>query len=76
MDQAALTGESLPVAMVGGDEAKMGSTAVRGEVSAIVKNTGAMESCGFGVRGMAGCVFNGRPRSRQCTGYLDGTNYS
>jgi len=41
VDQAALTGESLPVAMVGGDEAKMGSTAVRGEVSAIVKNTGA-----------------------------------
>ena len=41
IDQAALTGESLPVTMQGGGEPKMGSTVVRGEVSAVVMYTGA-----------------------------------
>lgn len=34
VDQAALTGESLPVTMYKGDSVKMGSTVVRGEVEA------------------------------------------
>jgi H+-transporting ATPase len=37
VDQSALTGESLPVTMYRGDSAKMGSTAVRGEVEATVE---------------------------------------
>ena len=41
IDQAALTGESLPVTMYKGDSCKMGSTAVRGEVEATVEFTGA-----------------------------------
>lgn len=41
IDQAALTGESLPVTMQGGGEPKMGSTVTRGEVSAVVMYTGA-----------------------------------
>jgi hypothetical protein len=40
VDQAALTGESLPVTMFEGDSAKMGSTVVRGEVEATVDATG------------------------------------
>jgi len=40
VDQAALTGESLPVTMYEGDEPKMGSTVVRGEVEATVAFTG------------------------------------
>lgn len=40
VDQAALTGESLPVTMYGGDSVKMGSTVVRGEVEATVEFTG------------------------------------
>ena len=41
VDQAALTGESLPVTMMAGGQPKMGSTVVRGEVSAVVTFTGA-----------------------------------
>lgn len=41
IDQAALTGESLPVTMYQGDSCKMGSTVVRGEVEATVEFTGA-----------------------------------
>jgi magnesium-transporting ATPase (P-type) len=41
IDQAALTGESLPVTMFQGDSCKMGSTVVRGEVEATVEFTGA-----------------------------------
>lgn len=40
MDQSALTGESLPVTLKKGMPAQMGSTAVRGEVNATVKDTG------------------------------------
>ncbi len=40
VDQAALTGESLPVTMHEGDEPKMGSTVVRGETEATVVYTG------------------------------------
>jgi H+-transporting ATPase len=41
IDQAQLTGESLPVTMFKGDKPKMGSTVVRGEVEATVEFTGA-----------------------------------
>jgi H+-transporting ATPase len=41
VDQAALTGESLPVSMLAGDRPKMGSTVSRGEVEATVEYTGA-----------------------------------
>lgn len=41
VDEAALTGESLPVQMFQGSSAKMGSTVVRGEVEATVEFTGA-----------------------------------
>mmetsp|Transcript_36304 Transcript_36304/g.43876 ORF Transcript_36304/g.43876 Transcript_36304/m.43876 type:complete len:903 (+) Transcript_36304:236-2944(+) len=41
VDQAALTGESLPVTMRAGDVAKMGSTCVRGEIEAIASATGS-----------------------------------
>ena len=41
VDQAALTGESLPVTLSPGDNAKMGSNVVRGEIEAIVNATGA-----------------------------------
>ena len=41
IDQAQLTGESLPVTMFKGDRAKMGSTVARGEVEATVEFTGA-----------------------------------
>ncbi len=40
VDQAALTGESLPVTFYKGDSCKMGSTVVRGEVEATVEFTG------------------------------------
>jgi magnesium-transporting ATPase (P-type) len=40
VDQSALTGESLPVTLKKGMAAQMGSTAVRGEVNATVKDTG------------------------------------
>ena len=41
VDQAALTGESLPVNMFKGDSCKMGSTVVRGETEATVEFTGS-----------------------------------
>eukprot|EP00977_Amphora_coffeiformis_P013850 scaffold3763_cov165-Amphora_coffeaeformis.AAC.1 len=41
VDQAALTGESLPVTFYKGDSCKMGSNVVRGEVEATVELTGA-----------------------------------
>ena len=41
VDEAALTGESLPVTMFQGSSVKMGSTVVRGEVDATVEFTGA-----------------------------------
>ena len=41
VDQAALTGESLPVTMYTGSECLMGSNVVRGEVEATVMNTGS-----------------------------------
>lgn len=41
VDQAALTGESVPVAMFRNDCCKMGSTVVRGEVEGTVEFTGA-----------------------------------
>jgi H+-transporting ATPase len=41
VDQAALTGESLPVTMCKGDACLMGSTVARGEQEAIVELTGA-----------------------------------
>lgn len=41
MDQAALTGESLPVTFYQKDIAKMGSSVVHGEAEAIVAETGA-----------------------------------
>jgi len=40
VDQAALTGESLPVTMYAGSECLMGSNVVRGEVEGTVINTG------------------------------------
>ena len=40
VDQAALTGESLPVTMAIGSSVKMGSTVCRGEVDATVGTTG------------------------------------
>mmetsp|Transcript_8467 Transcript_8467/g.18971 ORF Transcript_8467/g.18971 Transcript_8467/m.18971 type:complete len:823 (+) Transcript_8467:274-2742(+) len=40
VDQAALTGESLPVTFYKGDCCKMGSTVVRGEVNATIEFTG------------------------------------
>lgn len=40
IDQAALTGESLPVTMYRGDCPKMGSTCVRGETEGTVESTG------------------------------------
>ena len=47
VDQAALTGESLPVTMYKGDSCKMGSTVVRGEVEGTVEFTGANTFFGF-----------------------------
>jgi H+-transporting ATPase len=41
LDQAALTGECLPVAKFKGDRCQMGSTVVRGEVEATVEFTGS-----------------------------------
>jgi len=41
VDQSALTGESLPVTMYRGENAKMGSTVTRGEVEGTVESTGA-----------------------------------
>jgi magnesium-transporting ATPase (P-type) len=41
VDEAALTGESLPVTMFQGSSCKMGSTVVRGEVEGTVEFTGA-----------------------------------
>ena len=41
VDQAALTGESLPVTMYPGDSAKMGATVKRGEIEAHVSATGS-----------------------------------
>ncbi len=41
VDQSALTGESLPVTMYKGSEAKMGSTVTRGEVEATVDVSGS-----------------------------------
>lgn len=41
VDEAALTGESLPVQKFHGDSVKMGSTVVRGEVEGTVEFTGA-----------------------------------
>ena len=41
VDQAALAGESLPVTMHAGAEAKMGSTVTRGEIEATVSATGS-----------------------------------
>eukprot|EP00550_Attheya_septentrionalis_P012810 CAMPEP_0198306192 /NCGR_PEP_ID=MMETSP1449-20131203/58292_1 /TAXON_ID=420275 /ORGANISM="Attheya septentrionalis, Strain CCMP2084" /LENGTH=1024 /DNA_ID=CAMNT_0044008741 /DNA_START=78 /DNA_END=3152 /DNA_ORIENTATION=- len=41
VDQAALTGESLPVTFYKGNSCKMGSTVVRGEAEATVEFTGA-----------------------------------
>ena len=41
VDEAALTGESLPVNMYQGSSCKMGSTVVRGEVEGTVEFTGA-----------------------------------
>jgi H+-transporting ATPase len=41
VDQAALTGESLPVTMRAGSECLMGSTVSRGETEATVKDTGS-----------------------------------
>ncbi len=40
VDQAALTGESLPVTMLENDECRMGSTVARGETEATVTGTG------------------------------------
>ncbi|KAJ1401723.1 E1-E2 ATPase-domain-containing protein [Ochromonadaceae sp. CCMP2298] len=40
VDQAAITGESLPVTLYKGDACKMGSTVVRGEVEGTVEFTG------------------------------------
>lgn len=40
VDQAALTGESLPVTMLASDACKMGSTVVRGETEGTVEFTG------------------------------------
>ena len=41
VDQAALTGESLPVKMTAGAQPKLGSTVVRGETEATVEATGS-----------------------------------
>merc|ERR1719440_546260 len=41
VDQAALTGESLPVTLYEGDKTLMGSTVVRGETEGTVEHTGA-----------------------------------
>jgi H+-transporting ATPase len=47
VDQAALTGESLPVTMYRGDSCKMGSTVVRGEVEGTVEYTGSNKAIQF-----------------------------
>ena len=41
VDQAALTGESLPVTLYPGDSGKMGATVKRGEIEAHVTATGS-----------------------------------
>jgi len=41
VDQAAMTGESMPVTMFKGDHCKMGSTVVRGETEGTVESIGA-----------------------------------
>ena len=46
VDQAALTGESLPVTMSAMDSCKMGSTVVRGETEGTVEFTGVAMSAG------------------------------
>jgi H+-transporting ATPase len=46
VEQAALTGESLPKTMAAGDKPKMGSTIVRGEAEALVVSTGPMTFVG------------------------------
>ena len=59
VDQAALTGESLPVTMYEGDEPKMGSTVVRGEVEATVAFTGKVALSASKGRGWKGGGFSG-----------------
>jgi magnesium-transporting ATPase (P-type) len=60
IDQAALTGESLPVTMFAGDVAKMGSTVKRGELDARVAFTGGATFFGKAAGLMAGVVTQGR----------------
>ncbi len=45
VDQSALTGESLPVTLRGGDAAQMGATVTRGEVQAV----GELRCCCMGL---------------------------
>mmetsp|Transcript_27806 Transcript_27806/g.28050 ORF Transcript_27806/g.28050 Transcript_27806/m.28050 type:complete len:957 (+) Transcript_27806:147-3017(+) len=56
VDQAQLTGESLPVTMYKGDSCKMGSTVVRGEVEGTVEYTGGDTFFGKTAALLAGTV--------------------
>ena len=60
VDQAALTGESLPVTIFPGDKLKMGSAIKRGEARAVVVATGANTFFGKAAGMIAGVVHQGR----------------
>jgi len=60
VDQAALTGESLPVTIAAGDKLKMGSAIKRGEGKGVVVATGANTFFGKAAGMIAGVVHQGR----------------
>ena len=60
VDQAALTGESLPVTIQPGEKLKMGSAIKRGEAKAVVVATGANTFFGKAAGMIAGVVHQGR----------------
>ncbi len=58
VDQAALTGESLPVTVYKNDACKMGSTVVRGEVEGTVEFTGAKTFFGRTASLLGVCIYS------------------